>query len=165
MWNSAKFQLLKISSMLKDRVYTLQAGPPSDAATASPTEDMGRLFDAWKGKKEIILDLEGNFLTWNEHFETISGYRSPEILKKDFGLLFSEKDLQVNYHQRLLKVATALGCAGHLSNFVRRDRSEFYGSLKLVALRRNKEILGYSVLCSELPGSGEDARPLGKIEW
>ncbi len=139
--NSPKFRLSTISLFLRDHLSKL-----SDLTYNTPAKVqryMNRLYRLVTGYDEIILDQDGTILTWNKDFEKIKGYTESEIIGQSINLFYLPQHRQSKLPQKLIEEAAAKGTAIQFGQFVRKDGSTFWGSIKIVAVKMDKEILGF----------------------
>jgi PAS domain S-box-containing protein len=107
-----------------------------------------------EGVKEyaiITLDPEGNITTWNDGAERIKGYKAEEILGKHFSVTYPEDFVKSGMPKKLLSEAAEKGKAYHEGFSIRKDKSQFWGSVLITALRDdNGELLGFSKITRDL---------------
>src|ERR1043165_3261916 len=77
----------------------------------------------------ILLDEDGNILTWNKGVENIKGYKENEIIGQNFRIFYLPADRQAMLPEHLLDLARKEGRARHIGRRVRRDGSIFWGSI------------------------------------
>lgn len=99
----------------------------------------------------VLLDLNGNILTWNKGVEQIKGYKQEEIIGQNFSIFYMPGDRQANLPQKLLDLAKTEGRAKHIGRRVRKDGSIFWGSILITALHDEEgEVVGFTKLTREL---------------
>jgi PAS domain S-box-containing protein len=99
----------------------------------------------------ILMDVEGNILTWNRGVEKIKGYKEYEIIGQNFRIFYLPKDRQEKLPEHLLEQAIREGRARHVGRRVRRDGSIFWGSILITALHDDDgKVVGFSKLTREL---------------
>ncbi|MGZ3921188.1 MAG: PAS domain S-box protein, partial [Bacteroidia bacterium] len=69
----------------------------------------------------ILLDEDGNILSWNKGVEKIKGYRDNEIIGQHFRIFYLPGDRQAKLPEKLLELAAKEGRAKHIGKRVRRD--------------------------------------------
>src|SRR5688572_9790087 len=132
-WNSPKFKLSTISLFLKDHVSKIsQLGTTSSAQVQKYLDKLYRLVT---GYEEIILDNDGTILTWNKDFEKMEGYSESEILGQNINLFYLPQHRQLKMTESLIGSASTRGTATQFGQFVRKDGSTFFGSIKMVAVK------------------------------
>src|SRR5689334_7996751 len=62
----------------------------------------------------ILLDINGNILTWNKGVEKIKGYKADEIIGQNFNIFYLPRDRQENLPQKLIEQAKKEGRAKHV---------------------------------------------------
>lgn len=99
----------------------------------------------------ILLDDEGNILTWNKGVETIKGYTSKEIIGQNFRIFYLPSDRQAMLPEQLLDLARKEGRARHVGRRVRKDGTTFWGSILITALHDEEDnVIGFTKLTREL---------------
>jgi PAS domain S-box-containing protein len=99
----------------------------------------------------ILLDREGNILSWNKGVEKIKGYKEEEIIGQNFNIFYMPQDRQAELPQQLLCLAAREGRAKHVGRRVRKDGTIFWGSILITALHNKKdEVIGFTKLTREL---------------
>lgn len=99
----------------------------------------------------ILLDTEGNIMTWNKGVEKIKGYKAHEIIGQNFSIFYLPQDRQENLPQKLIDLAKKEGRAKHIGRRVRRDGTTFWGSILITALHDDEgNVVGFTKLTREL---------------
>ena len=99
----------------------------------------------------ILLDINGNILSWNKGVEKIKGYKAHEIIGQNFNIFYLPQDRQANLPEALIEQAKKEGSARHIGRRVRKDGSTFWGSILITALHdENNEVIGFTKLTKEL---------------
>jgi PAS domain S-box-containing protein len=99
----------------------------------------------------ILLDLDGNILTWNKGVQKIKGYAENEIIGQNFNIFYLPGDRQDGLPQKLIELATKEGRAKHIGRRVRKDGTTFWGSILITALHDNEDnVIGFTKLTREL---------------
>jgi PAS domain S-box-containing protein len=99
----------------------------------------------------ILLDVDGVIENWNVGAKKIKGYTAEEIIGKKFEIFYPEKDRRDGLPARLLSIARETGRAAHEGWRIRKDRSEFWGSITITALHNKKgDIIGFSKVTRDL---------------
>jgi PAS domain S-box-containing protein len=105
----------------------------------------------------ILLDREGNILSWNKGGEAIKGYKKNEIIGQNFSVFYLPQDRQDHLPQKLLELAAKEGRAKHIGRRVRKDGTIFWGSILITALHnKDGEVIGFTKLTRELHGNETD---------
>jgi len=99
----------------------------------------------------ILLDANGNILTWNKGVEKIKGYKADEIIGQNFNIFYLPRDRQEGLPQKLIDQAKKEGRAKHIGKRVRRDGTTFWGSILITALHDDEgNVIGFTKLTREL---------------
>ena len=99
----------------------------------------------------ILLDIDGNILTWNKGVEKIKGYKADEIIGQNFSIFYMPRDRQEGLPQKLIELAKREGRAKHIGRRVRRDGTMFWGSILITALHDEEgNVVGFTKLTREL---------------
>jgi PAS domain S-box-containing protein len=159
--NSHKFRYSMIRMFLKDRVEKLISVPSNTLAQVDSY--FLQLVEVIKNYHEIILDKDGTILTWSRIFRDLKGYLDEEVVGQNINLLFLPGDRQSMVPQALLDRAAKEGTATHFGQFVKKDGSTFWGSIKVVVVKKDKaEVLGYTAICrrtDKFPGPPQAIPP------
>ncbi|MGA8145860.1 MAG: PAS domain S-box protein [Candidatus Acidiferrales bacterium] len=83
----------------------------------------------------LMLDPNGNVVSWNEGAQRIKGYSAEEVLGKNFSVFYPLEDIEQGKPQRELEVAAAEGRFEEEGWRMRKDGSTFWASVVLTALR------------------------------
>jgi PAS domain S-box-containing protein len=99
----------------------------------------------------ILLDADGNILSWNKGVEKIKGYKEHEIINQNFRIFYLPSDRQAGLPEKLIEQAKKEGRARHVGRRIRKDGTLFWGSILITALH-NKEgdVIGFTKLTKEL---------------
>lgn len=87
----------------------------------------------------IMLDTNGNVVTWNDGAERLKGYTQEEIIGKHFSCFYQPSDIDKNLPTKLLKEAIEQGSCENFGWRVRKDGSQFYAN---VVIRPTKDSAG-----------------------
>ncbi|MEO6540984.1 MAG: PAS domain S-box protein [Ferruginibacter sp.] len=99
----------------------------------------------------ILLDINGNILTWNKGVEKIKGYKPEEIIGQNFNIFYLPRDRQEGLPQKLIEQASTEGRAKHIGKRVRKDGTTFWGSILITALHdEENNVVGFTKLTREL---------------
>jgi PAS domain S-box-containing protein len=110
-----------------------------------------RMIDEVEDYAILLLDKEGNVLNWNKGAEKIKGYKSQEIIGKNFSIFYTKQDKEKGLDQKLLSEAREKEKAIHEGWRVRKDGTQFWGSIVITALHDdNNNIIGFSKVTRDL---------------
>jgi PAS domain S-box-containing protein len=98
-------------------------------------ERLRLMIESVKDYAIFMLDPEGHVATWNGGAERINGYTADEIIGRHFSLFFTSEDLAEGKPAKELQVAIATGRFEDEGWRVRKDRSHFWASVLITALR------------------------------
>jgi PAS domain S-box-containing protein len=99
----------------------------------------------------LLLDIDGNIQNWNRGAENIKGYTEAEIIGKNFRIFYRAKDRQEKLPEKLIREAYDKGRAMHEGWRVRKDGTEFWGSIVITALHNDdNKIIGFSKVTRDL---------------
>jgi rsbT co-antagonist protein RsbR len=99
----------------------------------------------------LMLDPSGHVVSWNAGAERIKGYRTEEIVGKDFSCFYTAEDIQSGKPKEELKIATAEGRFEDEGWRVRKDGSSFWANVIITALRDNAgNVRGFSKITRDI---------------
>jgi PAS domain S-box-containing protein len=99
----------------------------------------------------ILLNKDGEILNWNAGAEMIKGYKSREIVGKNFRIFYPPEDRESKLPEKLLAQAVKTGKATHEGWRLRKDGSRFWGSIVITALHdANRGVIGFSKVTRDL---------------
>ncbi len=83
----------------------------------------------------VVLDPEGNVLSWNPAAQRLKGWTSDEIIGHSFARFYPKEDVDRGKPQRELQVAATEGRFEDESWRMRKDGSRFWANVVITALR------------------------------
>ena len=98
-------------------------------------ENVHQLLDSRGDYAILMLDADGNVVSWNKGAEKIKGYSRDEIVGEHFSVFYTQKDRARGLPERDLSTATREGRFEGEAQRVRKDGSEFWGNIVLSAVR------------------------------
>lgn len=99
----------------------------------------------------LLLDENGNVIDWNRGAEKLKGYKTEEIIGKNFRIFYTEEDRKNKVPEKLLQKAVLEGKATDEGWRVRKDKSRFWGSILITTLRgEDNKITGFSKITHDL---------------
>jgi PAS domain S-box-containing protein len=99
----------------------------------------------------LLLDPDGYILNWNPGAEHIKGYKAADIIGQNFKIFYTSEARSEKLPDRLLQEAKETGRAGHEGWRVRKDGSQFWGSVVITALHdEDNNVIGFSKLTRDL---------------
>ncbi len=104
----------------------------------------------------LYLNREGIVENWNKGAERIKGYKSKEIIGKNFSIFYTEQDKENNLPQKLLDRAVSTGKALQEGWRVRKDKTLFWASVVITAIHNDKgTVIGFSKVTHDLTDKKE----------
>src|SRR5450432_1322502 len=98
----------------------------------------------------LLLDKEGFIQNWNKGAEKIKGYKEEEIVGQNFRIFYLPHDREKQLPEKLIHEATINGKAIHEGWRLRKDGSQFWGSIVITALHEGNKIIGFSKVTRDL---------------
>jgi PAS domain S-box-containing protein len=125
-------------------IRDISARKRAEAALQLSEERLSRLFQGVTDYAFLTLDTEGRVTSWNAGAERIKGYRSEEIIGKHFSNFYEAEAVASGLPPRELAAASEHGSYQDEGWRVRKDRSRFWASVLITALRDSAgRLLGY----------------------
>jgi PAS domain S-box-containing protein len=114
----------------------------------------------------VMMDTQGNVLSWNAGAERIEGYTAQEIIGQNFSCFFTATDIKRGRPQEILGLTAASGRHEEEARRVRKDGTRFLASLTFTALRDPAgNLWGFSESSYDLSNSTEsEAKYRGLLE-
>ena len=124
------------------------------------------LLDGVDGYAIFMMDPQGKILSWNAGAERIKGYRTDEIIGRNYACFFPGEDIQRGRPQQVLRTAAEHGRNEEQGLRVRKDGSRFLASVVITALRDPAgNLRGFSEFSHDLSESKESgAKYRGLLE-
>lgn len=99
----------------------------------------------------ILLDVNGFIQNWNKGAQKIKGYDPEEVIGQHFSLFYSPEDREKGIPQMLLQKAFQYGKANHEGWRVRKNGSQFWGSVVITAIHNDDNaVIGYTKVTRDL---------------
>jgi len=99
----------------------------------------------------LLLDAEGNVLTWNPGAQRIKGYVAEDIVGRHFSSFYTRQDVRAQKPEQALAIAAQQGLFSEEGWRVRKDGSRFWASVTLSPLRdAGGEVTGYCKITRDL---------------
>jgi PAS domain S-box-containing protein len=99
----------------------------------------------------ILLDTEGNVISWNQGLEKLTNYQEEEILNQNISCLFTEEDINQDMPATELKMAANQGIYITEGWRLRQDKTKFFARINITSLRdKNGVLQGYSKLIQDI---------------
>ena len=138
--------------------------PPTTGIKRLPVEMSDRLqvlFDTVKDYAILLLDKEGNVLTWNAAAQRLKGWTEEEIVGQHFSKFYPKEDVARGKTEMELKKATETGRYEDEGWRVRKDGSRFWANVVITALRdKNGNLLGFGKVTRDLTEKRETEEQL-----
>ncbi len=99
----------------------------------------------------LMLDADGNIMSWNEGAERIKGYRAEEIIGRHISLFYTREDYERGHVGDLLKLAAEQGRVEEEGWRVRKDGRRFWADVVITAIRDENAVLqGFAKVMRDL---------------
>ena len=82
--------------------------------------------------------------------EKIKGYKEEEIVGQNFRIFYLSEDREKQLPEKLIHEATVNGKAIHEGWRLRKDGTQFWGSIVITALHEGEKIVGFSKVTRDL---------------
>src|SRR5579859_687088 len=117
-----------------------------------PTLELMRtLIENVKDYAIILLDKNGNVLTWNAGAERLKGWKANEIIGQNFSKFYPPEEVAKGKTQQELKTATEEGRFEDEGWRMRKDGSRFWANVIVTALRdKDGQLLGFGKVTRDL---------------
>lgn len=123
----------------------------NNQAVSQSEERYQKMVSEVKDYAIILMDTDGVVLDWNKGATDIKGYRADEIIGKNFRLFYPLGDVQAKLPESLLEEARRSGRATHEGWRVRKDGSNFWGSVVITALHDDAgQVIGFTKVTRDL---------------
>jgi PAS domain S-box-containing protein len=110
-----------------------------------------QLIDCVRDYAIFMLDADGNICSWNRGAGEIHGYREPEVLGRNYAMLYLPEDVAEDLPHKELLVAELNGRAESEGWRLHRDGSRHWARMTLTALHDEAgELNGFSVISLDL---------------
>jgi rsbT co-antagonist protein RsbR len=131
--------------------------PESSSPSTSPpkklgTDDSFRLFvDSVKDYAIVMLDPDGQVVSWNPGAERIKGYRQEEIVGRHFSCFYPPEAIQRGLPEKELEAAAREGRFEDEGWRLRKDGEKFWASVVITPLRdKDGELRGFGKVTRDL---------------
>jgi PAS domain S-box-containing protein len=99
----------------------------------------------------LMLDADGNIISWNEGAEAIKGYTSEEIIGSHFSRFYPQEALKRDLPRRELEIAAATGRFEDEGWRLRKDGTQFWASVVITRmLDEHGQLVGFSKITRDL---------------
>ena len=99
----------------------------------------------------LLLSPDGIIENWNSGAEKIKGYKSDEIIGKNFRIFYPPEDRENKLPERLIRQALLKGKASHEGWRLRKDQTKFWGYMVITALHdKDGSVIGFSKVTRDL---------------
>ena len=146
---------LRAIRLSPDRVILMledgSAQAAAQRAVRRSEETFQLLIHSVKDYAIIMLDPEGNILSWNEGAERLKGYRADEIIGKNYDIFFRPEDRQKGEAEAQLQRAAKEGQSEDEGWRVRKDGWTFWANTVITALRdEHGRIYGFAKITRDI---------------
>ncbi len=102
----------------------------------------------------LMLDTQGNVVSWSSSAERIKGYSAAEIIGRHFSCFYPPEEIKNGLPAQALRTAALVGHFEHQGPRVRKDGSHFWARVMLTALRDDAgELIGFSKMTRDVSES------------
>jgi PAS domain S-box-containing protein len=127
-----------------ERDKRAETRPDSDPEWQNREARFRRFVGAVQDYAIFMLDPEGNVSTWNTGAERIKGYKSDEIIGRNFSTFYPESDVRAGKPAMELEIASREGRFEDEGWRVRKDGSRFWANVIITAVRdENNDLIGF----------------------
>jgi PAS domain S-box-containing protein len=125
--------------------------PQFKVALSEDEERFRLLIDSLQDYSVFSLSVEGRVSNWNLGAERLKGYTTEEALGLHISIFFPEEENAERVPERLLTRAAAEGRTEYEGWLMRKDKSQFWGTLVLSAMRdQDGRLHGFSNIARDL---------------
>src|SRR4249920_1075920 len=122
-----------------------------ERARRHAAEEFKILVDGVRDYAIFMLDGDGRVTTWNSGAERLKGYKTDEIIGKDFSVFYTEEERQAGHPKRLLETAQRDGRYEEENWRVRKDGTRFWASVIITAIRNESgTLIGFAKVTRDL---------------
>lgn len=147
-WTEEETMLLQVVGEVL--ATSLQRATETKALLESET-NFRLLVQSIKDYAIYMLDPKGYVISWNAGAERINGYKETEIIGKHFSCFYPQEDIQRGKPNRILKIATVEGRFEDETWRMRKDRSKFWASVIVTALKdENGRLKGFAKVTRDI---------------
>jgi PAS domain S-box-containing protein len=129
-----------------------EASQPVDATgTARHAQELALLVDNIQDYAILLLDLEGNVISWNAGAERLKGYTAAEILGRHFSNFYTDEDRAAGRPGRILEQARTDGRYEEEGWRVRQDGTPFWAHVLITTIyAEDGAVLGFGKVTRDL---------------
>ncbi|MEB3831348.1 PAS domain S-box protein [Phormidium sp. CCY1219] len=99
----------------------------------------------------VLLDAEGEIISWNRGAERILGYQAREIMGEHFSRFYPPEDIQSNKPEKELQLVATAGQCEDEGWRIRKNGERFWASMTIAALYEvGEELVGFSAIIHDL---------------
>ncbi|SOD20265.1 PAS domain-containing protein [Pedobacter xixiisoli] len=99
----------------------------------------------------LLLDIQGNVENWNKGAEKIKGYKTSEIVGRNFSIFYNNQQQMERLPQQMLETARKFGVARDEGYRTRKDNTEFMARVVITAVHNErKEIVGFTKVTRDI---------------
>lgn len=99
----------------------------------------------------LLLDIQGNVENWNKGAEKIKGYKTSEIVGRNFSIFYNKRQQKERLPQQMLETARKHGVARDEGYRTRKDNTEFMARVVITAVHNErKEIVGFTKVTRDI---------------
>lgn len=130
--------LIELNQSLEHKVLQRTAQLTKEIQERKECEENTRLIiDSISDYAIYTLNPNGYILSWSTGAEKLKGYKTTEVLGKNFSIFYSKEDIQAGKPALELKIATLAGKYEDESLHIRKDGSTFWANVIMSAIRND----------------------------
>ena len=130
--------------------YDITDRKESEQARRESERRFRTLVDAVEEYAILMLDPEGNVVSWNEGAEWITGYDVTEVQGEHVSTFYTEQDRAGGIPERNLTAAREVGTVEDEGWRVRADDSQFWANVTITAIRKDGKLRGYAKVIRDM---------------
>jgi PAS domain S-box-containing protein len=139
-------EVKKIETLAEQRLHTVDP-----AAARLADERFERMIFEVEDYAILLLDVNGNIVSWNKGAQRIKGYSPEEIIGKSYKLFYSSEDIASGLPDVLLEQAKEKGKVTHEGWRIRKSGYRFWGSITITAIHNDAGVVtGYLKVTRDL---------------
>lgn len=113
----------------------------------------------------LMLDTEGNIISWNAGAERVKQYKAKEIIGKHFRIFYTPEDQNRKYPEEELRIAAAEGRFEDMGWRVRKDGSRFFANVIITAIKDDAgRLQGFSKITRDITERKEAEDAIKEME-
>ena len=125
------------------------------SALDNPEQHLHLFIEEVRDYALLMLDANGNVLTWNAGARAIKGYDAHDIVGRHFSVFYTPEDNAAGKPQQALATAVAEGRFSDVGQRVRNDGSRFLADVVITAIFGPRgKLLGFGKITRDISAGG-----------